>query len=171
MFAFFVDGANEFEIKGKAWNDYVRKSKCLSVEKARVFECQRMLEICLKKEVALWRSHARKMMLWFGERLIKRCISRNGRSWMLKKTSMQSSLIGCHILNSNSVWTYNWNLRLFIVVVIITTHFVKLMRSLWLFLKIQDLKFYIVVCVVFFHPYVVSFQSWLQDMWVCANPN
>jgi hypothetical protein len=33
------------------------------------------------------------------------------------------------------------------------------------------LKFYIVVCVVFFHPYVVSFQSWLQDMRVCANPN
>ncbi len=113
----------------------------------------------------------KKLMLWFGERLIERCISRNGRSWMLKKTSMQSSLIGCHFLNSNSVWTYNWNLRLFIVVVIITTHFVKLMRSLWLFLKIQDLKFYIVVCVVFFHPYVVSFQSWLQDMRVCANPN
>lgn len=125
MFAFFVNGANEFEIKGKVWNNYIRKSKCLNVEKARVFECQRMLEIFLKEEVALWRSHAWKMMLWFGERLIGRCINRSGRSWMFKKTSMQSSLIGRHFLNSNSVWTYNWNLRLFIAVVIITTHFCK----------------------------------------------
>lgn len=39
MFTFFVDGANKFEIKGEALNDYVRKSKCLNVEKARFFEC------------------------------------------------------------------------------------------------------------------------------------
>jgi hypothetical protein len=58
MFAFFVDRANKFEIKRKASNDYIRKSKCLNVEKARVFECQKMLEVCLKEEVALWRSHA-----------------------------------------------------------------------------------------------------------------
>jgi len=58
MFTFFVDGANKFEIKGEALNDYVRKSKCLNVEKARFFECQKTLEVCLKEEVALWRSHA-----------------------------------------------------------------------------------------------------------------
>jgi hypothetical protein len=41
MFTFFVDGTNKFVIKGEALNDYIRKSKCLSVEKARVLESQK----------------------------------------------------------------------------------------------------------------------------------
>jgi hypothetical protein len=42
-------------------------------------------------------------MLWFGEKLIGKHISRSGRGSMLKKTSMQSSLIGHHFLDSNNV--------------------------------------------------------------------
>jgi hypothetical protein len=48
---------------------------------------------------------------------------------------------------------------------------VSCQHLLWLSKKNHDLRNFIVVFKVFFHPSMIIVYYLLQGMWVCANPN